>query len=123
MFPSVGPATEATMGGAMMGTAAMVGMGVGLMTIMGISFICRRCGYRGTVERSQYNGRCTKCGDGIYKRDARRVKMQKKPEKDAIREVSVLEAENPVDVLKMRLAKGEISPEDYEARLKLIQGT
>lgn len=128
--------------GAMLGTAAMVGAGVGLATVMGISFLCRRCGYRGRVERSKFDGHCTKCGEGIYRRDVKRVRIQISIETErgsvqigesgaatTAEEIAILNQipigikrdADPVQILKVRLAKGDITPEQYKSTLEILR--
>ena len=125
MFPTVGPATESTMTGAMLGTSAMVGIGMGLGTIMAISFFCRACRTRGRVPRDKWNGKCTNCGQGVYKRDIKRTTMPAPAQQASStgQAPNQLSIEDPVHILKVRFAKGEMTPQDYHDRLKILKGT
>jgi uncharacterized membrane protein len=48
--------------------------------------------------------------------------QQQEQQAQSVTQPAAQEQEDPVAVLKLRLAKGEITPEQYEQSIKLLQG-
>ncbi len=97
-----------------LGFVGAVGVASTMPLMMMFAFACRRCGVSGRLSREEYKGVCPNCGNSLKVRDVKRVRVRVQQKTTATAgATTAMVNEDPLAILKLRLAKGEISIGQY----------